>query len=166
MPPTEFDYEKDIYIDESALDVELLGQALLMIRYARKAAEARVEMDKAKDGVEVARAKLDKNIRIDPEQFEVVKITEGAVAAAILLQPQYKEANEAFLEARYEYDMARYAVQAIDQRKAALENLVRLHGQQYFAGPSIPRDLSREAQERAKQKRVDSKVTMTRGKRK
>jgi hypothetical protein len=51
-------------------------------------------------------------------------------------------------------------------RKAALENLVQLHGQQYFAGPKMPRDLKeeirkhKEAQERSVE--VNSKVRLRR----
>ena len=49
-------------------------------------------------------------------------------------------------------------LKAFEQRKDALENLVRLHGQQYFAGPKIPRDLPSEMEKRTnKNKEVNKK---------
>ena len=44
------------------------------------------------------------------------------------------------------------------RQKTALENLVKLHGQQYFAGPSVPRDLSKEWERHERQKSVDAGV--------
>ena len=53
---------------------------------------------------------------------------------------------------------------AIDQKKSALENLVKLHGQMYFAGPSIPRDLDKEWEKREKEKRVSDGIQARRKK--
>jgi len=39
-----------------------------------------------------------------------------------------------------------------------LKNEVILHGQGYFAGPSVPRDLSFEAQKARKQEITDAKI--------
>jgi hypothetical protein len=52
--------------------------------------------------------------------------------------------------------MAQAAVNAFEQRKSALENLVRLFGQSYFAGPKMPRDLHWEKEE--KEKSVNSGI--------
>ena len=54
--------------------------------------------------------------------------------------------------------MAQGAVYAFEQRKTSLENLVRLHGQQYFAGPKMPRDLRKEVDRRAQQRKADELV--------
>lgn len=156
------DYEKDVNIDPNSLDVEWLEQPNLMLKYGRIAAQTKLDMDKAKEKLEVVKAELDKDIRLNPEKYDIAKLTESVVASTILLQPEYKEASEAYIEATYEFNMARYAVQAISDRKDALENLVKLHGMQYFAGPSVPRDLSKEWGAKQKQKKVDSKIRMQR----
>jgi len=156
------DYEKDVNIDPNSLDVEWLEQPNLMLKYGRIAAQTKLDMDKAKEKLEVVKAELDKDIRLNPEKYDIAKLTESVVANTILLQPEYKEASEAYIEATYEFNMARYAVQAISDRKDALENLVKLHGMQYFAGPSVPRDLSKEWGAKQKQKKVDSKIRMQR----
>ncbi len=159
------DYEKDMNIDPNSLDVEWLEQPNLMIKYGRVAAQTKLDMDKAKEKLEVVKAELDKDIRLNPEKYGIIKLTEGVVTSTILLQPEYKEASEAYIEASYEANMARYAVQAISDRKDALENLVKLHGMQYFAGPSVPRDLSKEWEAKQKQKKADSKIRMQRERR-
>lgn len=152
-------YENDITIDESSLDVEWLEQPQLMIRYAIKAAEARLERDLAKERLDVVKAELDKEIRMNPEKFEIAKVTETAIQAAILTNSRYKEASEQYIQLRYEAEVLQSAVNAIEHRKSALENLVKLYGSQYFAGPKMPRDLSAERQHREEQQReVDAGI--------
>ncbi len=150
------DYETDIVIDESALDIEFLDQARLFMQYSRNEHATRRDMDYAKERLDLVKAKLDKAMRADPDKYDIARISEGAIINSILLQPEFEEANKAHIEAAYEYGVARAAVWAFDQRKTALENLVRLHGQQYFAGPRIPRDLTEERQLR--QRHSDQKV--------
>ena len=157
-------YENDIKIDESALDVEWLEQPRLMIKYAQILVQAKKEEEQAKDELEVIQAELDKEIRIDPEKFDIVKITETVVRNTILLDSSYKEVFEKYLESRYEAEMAKLALRSIEHRKDALENLVKLHGQQYFAGPSVPRDLSKEWEQKQTQKNTDEKVRIRRKK--
>jgi hypothetical protein len=151
-------YEKDVTIDESALDVEWLAQPKLMLTYGNHAAEKRKEVDLAKEKLDVVKAELDRKIRENPEIFGLPKITETVVQNTIIIQPEYKKASENYIETKYELDMAMSAVRAIDQKKQALENLVRLHGQQYFAGPKVPRDLSQEWINKQRQKQSDAKV--------
>ncbi len=134
-------YEKDIEIDETALDIEWLSQPTLFMKYSQHSAEMRRNVDETKQILDVTRAELDNEIRNDPSKFDLPKVTDTAVAAAILTTNKYKKAYKEYLDAKYEADMAQAAVIAFDQRKTALENMVRLHGQQYFAGPKVPRDL-------------------------
>jgi hypothetical protein len=43
-----------------------------------------------------------------------------------------------------------------------LENLVQLHGQNYFAGPKVPRNLSKERDEKEeRQKRVIGNISQS-----
>lgn len=155
-------YEQDVRIDETALDVEWLEQPSLMMKYARVAIEARKKLDQAKEVLDVAKAELDKQIRTKPEDYGIDKITESVVQNTILLQDEYKTANADIIEAKYQTDMANAAVRAVEARKDALENLVRLFGQSYFAGPKMPRDLTHEAQQRYAQKKADSAIKFTR----
>lgn len=152
------DYEKDMEIDESALDVEWLQQPRLMHKYAAKVADTKRNMDLAKERLDIIKAELDKEIRTDPDKFDIAKITEAVVGNTIVLSPEYQEASNEFIEAKYNFEMSVAAVRSIDQKKTALESLVKLHGQQYFAGPSVPRDLSKEVQNKELQKQSNTKV--------
>jgi glycine betaine/choline ABC-type transport system substrate-binding protein len=151
-------YENEIRIDETALDVEWLEQPRLFMKYARNAAQARKRVDEAKEALDVAKAELDKKIRSNPKKYGVEKITENAISNLIIKQDTYKEAMQEFSDARYEADIAQSAVSAFNQRKEALENLVKLFGMQYFSGPRVPRDLSQEYKKKETQKQADNIV--------
>lgn len=158
-------YEEDIHIDSDLLDVEWLDQPALLMRYARNAAQARMALDKAKEALELARAEIDKKIRTIPEKYGIEKVTEGAVQAAILTQTAFKEATDTFIQAKFDADIAQGAVNAVNQRKDALENLVRLHGMQYFAGPKVPHDLTQLKKERDERLNADMMARVTRTRR-
>ena len=149
-------YEQDMTIDPDSLDVEWIEQPRLMMQYARYAAQTRLEVERVKEELDIIRAELDKDIRIDPEKFGIIKLTESVVTSTIITQREYMVANEKYLCVQYDSNMAQGAVRALEGKKTALENLVKLHGQQYFAGPSVPRDLSKEWAQREKQKNVDA----------
>ena len=145
-------------IDPDALDVEWIEQPRLMMQYSRHAAKTRLEVERKKEELDIVRAGLDMKIRVDPEKYGIVKLTESVVSSTIITQKEYMEVNEEFLLLQYESNMAQGAVRALEGKKTALENLVKLHGQQYFAGPSVPRDLSKEWEQHERQKVVDAGV--------
>lgn len=148
-------YEKDMFIDDSALDVEWLEQPSLMFKYSTHEAEKERERDLAKEALDLVKADLDRNIRENPDKYGIAKVTETVILNTIITQDEYKEAYHKFLDIQYEYNIAKVAVRAVAQRKDALENLVRLHGQQYFAGPRVPRNLKEEVEKRRSiQKRI------------
>ena len=149
------DYERDMFIDDSALDVEWLEQSMLMMRYSTYEADKEREKDLAKEALDLVKADLDRNIRENPDKYGIAKPTETAISNTIISQEEYKEAYHKFLDIQYEYNIAKSATRAVAQRKDALENLVRLHGQQYFAGPRVPRNLHEEVEKRKNiQKRI------------
>jgi len=149
------DYERDMYIDCDSLDVEWLEQSMLMMRYSTYEADKEREKDLAKEALDLVKADLDRNIRENPDKYGIAKPTETAISNTIISQEEYKEAYHKFLNIQYEYNIAKSATRAVAQRKDALENLVRLHGQQYFAGPRVPRNLHEEVEKRKNiQKRI------------
>lgn len=158
----ELNYQQDTSIDEQALDVEWLRQAELMRKYASHAATTKQYMDELKERVDVEKAQLDLDIRKDPAKYGIDKVTESVVQSAILIQPTYKELQDRYRGARYENDIAIAAVRAIDQKKTALENLVRLLTASYFAGPSAPRDISKEWTDSVERRGSNARVRMSR----
>lgn len=139
----ENEYAEDIRIDEEMLDWEWIDQPNRMLKYCNVLAKTLRDLDLAKEDLDVVKAGLDKDIRSDPEKFGITgKITEALLDNTITLQADFIAANHKYIECKYEAEMAKSAVRAMDQRKDALENLVRLHGQSYFAGPRTPHDLT------------------------
>lgn len=157
-------YEKDVIIDHSALDVEWLEQPRLMFKYTSLQASLQQQYSQEEENMAVIKAELDKAIRMDPESYEIVKITETVVSNTIISQADYQNQLARLNEILFELNIAKAAVKAIDCKKSALENLVRLHGQNYFAGPSVPRDLSKEWEAKETQKQANRKVRITRTK--
>lgn len=151
------DYELDIVIDEQALDVEWLDQPRRMGEYCRLTADARKTMDLAAENLAFVKATVERAIRLDPDRYGVKPgvrgITEASIDAAVLIHDEYQIASRSLIDARYNHDVSVGAVRAFDQRKSALENLVRLHGQNYFAGPSVPHDLPAERARRDQETR-------------
>ena len=137
-------YQKDKLIDPSALDVEWLGQAALAIKYGKNWAECTKRVTEAEEQVKITRAELIKEANEEPDTClgEGVKPTGPNVEAYYRTHADHIAAKNEWIEAQYELNMASVAKSEIGYtRKLALENLVKLHGQNYFAGPSVPRDL-------------------------
>lgn len=155
-------YEKDVSIDENALDVELLQQAQLTFTYGSFSSRLNYELSKKKEELDLIKAELDKNIRNNHEEYGIAKITEAAINSAIITNKEYLEKNSEYLEIKYEYEVSLAAVRALNDKKSALENLVKLHGQQYFAGPSLPRDIGEEWLKKQKEKQISKKIKLQR----
>lgn len=137
------EFDKDVSINPEALDVEWLRQPRLVAKYSEALASAKESMTRAKDSIDVVKAEVDGELRAG-FAADAKKPTEAAIAAMVLQAQSYQDANEAYLVAKRRADMVQAAVTALDHKKAALENLVRLFGQNYFAGPREPRDLGVE----------------------
>lgn len=140
----ELNWKEDVEINPEALDVEWVRQPRTFMQYAREAAKARDALDRAKEAHEVVRAEVSLDVRKNPGKYNLEKVTEGSIESVLLLNEQCKEASDKLATARYEAEITSSAVRAMDMKKSALENLVRLHGQSYFAGPSVPRDIGAE----------------------
>lgn len=163
----ESNYAEDMQIDDSILDIEWLEQPALMFKYSKQASEAKKEYDEAKDKLDYVKAQLDSQIRKDPSSFGVEKITETVVTNTIILQQEYADQQELVLNAKFNFDIVRGATDAVNARKDALENMVKLYGMQYFAGPKVPHDLTNmrkrkaEVNEKRASKQVAKKMSRT-----
>jgi len=151
-------YENDIKIDPLSLDVEWLQQPTLMFKYASLEVELMKKEMIEKERLELVKAEIDREIRSNPEKFGISKITENVVSSTILMDERYKEAFKTYTDTLYELKMAKVAVTSISAKKDALENLVKLFGQQYFAGPEAPRRIDKEWERKVKEREINSKI--------
>jgi len=113
-------------------------------------------MDEKKAHLDVVQAQLAKEIRADPESFEIEKLTEAALASTILLQPRYQKALSIFQKAKHDYDLIQALVWALEHKKRSLTLLVELHGLGYFSDVKVS-EKGREAVNEMLRKKVHKK---------
>lgn len=130
----ELNYEKDIKIDHNNLDLEWLRQPDLAFAYGNALADARAETDLADENLDISKAKA-------VQKAFGLGLKVDAAKAEADLDPDYLEALESYRTAKHKQGLIQAAYDAVQTKKSALENLVRLHGQQYFASPQEPKEL-------------------------
>ena len=133
-------------VDKNRLDDEWIDQPRRYFNWAVQLEDARDSLEEAKAEFDVVKSEVDLAIRTNPDDYDLPKVTDKSVAAALITQPEYKEAQQAVFDAKYRVGVIQAAVTALDHRKRALEKLVDLHGQKYFASPRASEN-SREAME-------------------
>jgi hypothetical protein len=136
-------YEQDIEIDGLSLDKEWQFQSRLYMKYSRELADKRDLLARSEQKLDVVKAEADKRAR-QRHAADEKKPTEGVINSEVATDTLVEQQNNAVLDLRHEVDILVGVVRAFDHRKAALENLVTLHGQQYFSSPAVPHDIGRE----------------------
>lgn len=129
--------ELRLEIDRLRLDDEWSNQPSQYYVWAKKVAEAQLEFDGLKSDQSLTFAELDKEIRDNPEEYGVSKLTESVVDSTVRLQKEFIASSAALNKARYKLSVAEAAVQALEHRKRALTMLVELWIHEYYADPSF-----------------------------
>ena len=151
--PEEFDYEHDLEIDQFNLDREWVQQPNLFMKYSQAAAEADAEVKQLHEKLKVLRSEL-----ILESRTEGGAKNANEQEAYYRTKPAFKKLKQKLIESEHEAQILQSTVFAFQQRKQALENLVKLHGQQYFSDPvgedmSADRMVSRKHRSRKKKVR-------------
>jgi len=141
------DFKENIKIDKYSLDLEFEKHPMLYHEFAMDMVGAEDEKDQAKDKLELLRAQLDVQIRDNPKKFGLEKITEAAISSTILQTNEYKEAQEYYNNTVGNLRILRIAVESLNQKKVALENLVKLYLGEYYS-KEAPREIKENAAER------------------
>jgi hypothetical protein len=141
--------EKDLRIDEHALEEALLDQPSLFYHVSREVALLVSQRDAAKQELQEIEALVDAEIRHD---FEVSgdKITEKQVESAKLLDKRVKIAKRKLSELNEQLGLASALKEAFSQRAYALKDLVALYVANYYG-----QDTERPARQT---KDVDSRI--------
>jgi len=126
----------EFFANKNKLDWESERHGDLVYKYAEELANAKAELEDLKLVLEIERAELDKDIRADPEAWGIGKITEEAVRTTILLQTVIKKLTRKINKAKHHVDIVQAALTALEAKRRSMDNLVSLHGQQYFASSS------------------------------
>lgn len=157
----ELNYEQDVSIDESALDVEWLKQPTLVRLYNQEVAERKRQLAKLNEQLVILRAELTRKINTNPEEYGISKTTVDVVNSTIVIQEEYQDLKNQIIESEYELEIVMGGSRALDHKKTSLENLVKLFGQNYFAGPTSPRNISKEWLESEEKRKSNSKIKIS-----
>jgi len=123
--------------NEFELDKEWVAQPSLYLKFATALADARARYDQAKAQLDVIKANVNLEVRKEPQEFGISKVTESVVSSAVATDVRVVKAQEAVTKARHEVDILTAAVTALEHKKAALEKLVQLHLASYYAKPVV-----------------------------
>jgi hypothetical protein len=134
MPQEDFSF---FDVDPTRLDQEWVEQPKLYFRYARKVAELQGAVEQAKAAIDVVEAECSSRVRANPERFKVAKVTDKAVSERVYQMAEYQEAVLEYQRLRKALDVYKAAVTALDHRKRALENLVKLWLGEYYSNPRV-----------------------------
>lgn len=120
-------------IDKNHLDREWEKQSVLTFQLTEENASAQFSYDAAKRRYEVVRAEVNLDVRKNPAKYGFAsKPTEAAIDALVDSNRQVCEAAAAVQQARYDLDMTKAGVAAIESKKKALEALTQLTAINYY----------------------------------
>jgi len=118
-------YKEDTQIDESNLEGEWIKQANTYAEYVDQANVYAKQLTELKNRLKVVKASTEMGVRTGKLDIGC-KITDKAIAAFVDINPEVVELEKEIAEAKYKYDMYNGGVFALEQKKRALENLVKL----------------------------------------
>jgi len=140
-------------IDMNELDVEWGQQPKYYHEYAIQRAQAQRKLDEAEAELKVVKAEVDRAIRDAPSKYNLAdKPTEASIASTIFLQPRYQKAQSIVIASQEHVNIIDAMVRSLDHKKAALENMVRLHGMDYFSSPKVDSENERKINEQRSNK--------------
>jgi hypothetical protein len=134
--------EKDLSIDKYKLDDEWSKQPDLYHAYGAMLADAENERDRAKEFLDLTEATVSDIIRRTSE-----KTTETSIKNQVLMHEDYKEAMRTYLEKKNACKHLQVVISALEHKKSALENLVKLFLSDYYSEPSVPKVARDKAEE-------------------
>lgn len=129
--------ELNLDIDRLRLDDEWVKHPKEYHVWADHAASCQFNYDRAKSELELTKAEIDRDVRQDPSNYGLAKISEVAITNTIILQSEYQAATKTVNSTRHELECARAAVSALEQRKRQLTVLVELFIRDYYSEATI-----------------------------
>ena len=151
MSIVNWDMQETLYIDKYNLDYEWQRQPMLYQQWANKLAEAEKDKDKLKLDLDIEEANLDrKNRRILASDGD--KVTEAMVKNAIMQDKNWFKSQQNYLNAKHNVKVIATVVEALNHKRAALENEVKLYLAGYYATPTIPKKAKEDVEEATREK--------------
>ena len=123
--------KEDLKLDKFDLDSEAEKQASIYLHWSNKAAEARRARDRAKLDYEVRRSELAVAFRASADK----KPTNDQVCEYLDSHHELVRLRKEWIERDFDYADLEGACTALEQKKSMIENLIKLHLNQYFSRP-------------------------------
>lgn len=138
-------------IDLSRLEEEWVNQPKRFFVHASRLTKARKKESIIKAARDVIISDIDLKVRKNLKKYGIdnVKLTEAVILGVVRKQPKYIKAQNRRLQAKYRVGICQDIVNASLQRKSALENEVKLLGQNYFSAPQASRKDAEQIQKKA-----------------
>ena len=130
-------YSEDLTIDKNNLDGEWLNQPKLVLKYGTALAQQERVVKKLEEKLKTLRSELINRATSEPDKHlgKGIKPTGATIEAYYRTHKEYKKQKKEVHDEELERDLIQVAYSAIQHRRGALDNLVRLHGQGYFSEP-------------------------------
>lgn len=152
-------FKSRLSVDPCNLEIECRDQSVLLEEVGEITAEIKRVSRAAKEHLEYIKADLSTRIRKEPEKYDITKITEGAVASAVVLQPEYQKAVEEMLDAMEHADTFSTLLIAVEQRKSLIKDAVSLYIHEYYLSQKLTgeeQNLGKVTEEQIAKKRLEN----------
>jgi hypothetical protein len=156
------EFDEDVQIDVNDLGKELYTQPSLYIKWAKIWANESHRRDFFKARLEQVKAEVELDIRDNPKEWGIEKVTEASVRALVECDEGVEKARNAFFQASRNLNNALSAKLAMEQRKSMLENIVKVYQTGYWGELPVPDKQDRashyEERERVSKKKPNPRV--------
>lgn len=129
--------KEDVKVNKRNLPDDWEKQPEVYRYWADEWAFAVSDRDRAKEQKEMVYADLDSEVRLDPDAFELEKLTEPSIAATIKRQQEYIDACERVHDANLVVNRMVAARDAMEHKRDTLKNLTKLAIAGFY-GHSMP----------------------------
>lgn len=126
----------DFRPDPLALHEDWAEQSNLCWRYGEHVAECVRAHDESKARLDVVKTKCYAMLKGNPAKYGMAKATDKAIDLKIPDMAIYRDAQQEVIDARYELELAKAALRAVETKRRALEELVELHFSNYYSEPT------------------------------
>lgn len=131
--------QQSLSFDKYLLDDELEKIGDEIFQWSRTIADKEERLRELEDQKELVEAELKTKIRARPKRFGCLKLTEPSIKETMICQPEYQAIKRRIRVVKKKVDYLKAYSKGLEAKKRALEKMVDLHGQQFFAKPMTRR---------------------------
>lgn len=128
----------DFEIDANNIKRQWINQPSLVYQYSKAAEDAREKLTTTKNKLEVMKAEKELEIRrSDPSRYGLEKFTESVISTLIQTDEDVIKYGSKIVKLQHDHGVAQAACRALDHKKSALQDVVRLNLMERFGTPTL-----------------------------